>query len=92
MFDGPGWGFGIGAALSGILGTLFSLLVLVVAVALIFLLVRFLLIATKAAQLYIAQHERQARPSAAVAADEPARTQPLPPTKPGRTSQAKSPS
>ncbi|HXD62612.1 MAG TPA: hypothetical protein VN619_11885, partial [Lacisediminihabitans sp.] len=55
------FGYGWGHHLFGIIGTfisgLFALLMLVVIVGLIFLLVRFLLVATRAAQLYVAQHE-----------------------------------
>lgn len=82
MIDWPGWGFGIGQALSGVLGAVFSLLVLVVTIAVVFLLVRFLLIATKAAQLYVAQGERARTGRANPQPGETAPTQPLPPSKP----------
>ncbi len=52
--DGPlGWfGHLIGAVVTG----LFTFLVFLVAAALVFLLVRFLLVATKAAQIYVAKN------------------------------------
>jgi cytoskeletal protein RodZ len=61
MFYGPD-NFGHAApAVFGILATLvsvlFFLVCLAVVVGLLFLLVRFLLVATKAAQLYVAEHE-----------------------------------
>ena len=62
-----GMGYGLGHGFIGVIGALvyalFALLVLVVVVGLIFLLVRFLLVATRAAQLYVAEHE-PARPVA----------------------------
>ena len=67
-FDGPGlWGFGwFGHAVGVIVYGLFSFLVLLIIATLIFLLVRFLLVATKAAQLYVAKNSPP-RPVAPVA-------------------------
>ncbi|MEO7122500.1 MAG: hypothetical protein ABI400_05180, partial [Lacisediminihabitans sp.] len=54
---GYGWGNNVAGLLATIVSGLFALLILVIVVGLIFLLVRFLLVATRAAQLYVAEHE-----------------------------------
>jgi predicted lipid-binding transport protein (Tim44 family) len=67
FFDGPGTGFGwVGHMLANIIGGLLSFFALLIVAALIFLVVRFLLVATRAAQLYVDEHSPKA-PSAATA-------------------------
>lgn len=65
-FDGGGFAHIIGFLVTG----LFSLFTFLVAVALIFLLVRFLLVATKAAHIYVAKNS-PAKPAAPVTAAAP---------------------
>ena len=75
FFDGPGfgaWGFlgALGHLIATVLGALVSLAAFAILIAIVFLLVRFLLVGTKAAQLYVAQHSPAASdeaPSAPVA-------------------------
>lgn len=89
-FDGYGpFGGGFGHVVFTILGGLFSLFMFLVAIALIFLLVRFLLVATKAAQIYVAKNSpaAPAKPAAttpATAASTTTATKPVakPVTKP----------
>jgi len=74
-FDGPG-PFGPFAHFGMVvIGGLLWLFMLLVAIALIFLLVRYLLVATKAHQLYIAQNTP---PAATPTATSPAATTPAP--------------
>jgi hypothetical protein len=63
------FGFGFAGLFGAIVWGFFTLLSLAVAIGLIFLLVRFLLVGTRAAQLYVAQHEppRAAQPVAPTA-------------------------
>lgn len=70
-----GWGFGHGliAIFANIVAGLAWILCLSVTIAVLFLLVRFLLVGTRAAQLYIAQHEPK-RPVATGAASAAAPT------------------
>ncbi len=91
-FDGPGTGFGpfaqfIVTALTGVA----FLVGLAIIGGLIFLLVRFLLVATQAAQIYVAKNRpaetgttaaASATPAAAPAKPTPAATKPAPVTKP----------
>ncbi len=73
MFDlGFGWGMGSGflSMIGGMLFFAMWFVCFVVAVAVIFLLVRFLLIGTRAAQIYVAQNE-PARPVAPPATTAP---------------------
>ncbi len=85
FFDGPGfgaWGFlgALGHLIATVLGALVSLAAFAILIAIVFLLVRFLLVGTKAAQLYVAQHSPAASdeaPSAPVAPAAP--TAPAPP-------------
>jgi cell division protein FtsN len=57
-YDGPGmWGLGwFGHIVGAIVGGLVSLLVLLVVAGILFLLVRFLLVATTAARIYVAKN------------------------------------
>lgn len=57
-YDGPGmWGFGwFGHVVGTIIGGLLTLFVVLVIAGLVFLLVRFLIVATRAAQLYVDRH------------------------------------
>lgn len=66
-----GWGFGHGlmAVFGTVIATFAWILCFSVLVAVLFLLVRFLLVATRAAQLYIDRHEP--RPAAPVAPASP---------------------
>ena len=52
-----GWGHRVANVLSGIVEALIILLAVAVIAGVIFLLVRYLLVATRAAQLYVDQHE-----------------------------------
>lgn len=84
-FDGPHEvGFGLFGLLGIIVWGFFALLALAVAVGLIFLLVRFLLVATRAAQLYISRNGRATPGVAPGAPDsppaEPATSSVAPPT------------
>jgi hypothetical protein len=75
-FDGYGWGFGPFAHIVGaIVYGLFSLFVILVVIATLFLLVRFLLVATKAAQIYVAKNSPP-RPVAPEPTTGPTRTAP----------------
>ena len=71
---GPGFG-AFGGIFESIVAGLFFLLCFAVVVGLLFLLVRFLLVATKAAEIYIAKN-RPAEPTPTVAAT-PAATTPV---------------
>ena len=72
MFNfGFGWGYGFMAVIQTFVCGVVALLAFAVAVGLIFLLVRFLLVATRAAQLYLAEHE-PSRPVAPAASATPA--------------------
>ncbi|HEY9499362.1 MAG TPA: hypothetical protein VIQ78_10095, partial [Terrimesophilobacter sp.] len=93
-----GWGFGHGliGIFANIVAGLAWILCLTVTIAVLFLLVRFLLVGTRAAQLYIARHEPQhpvapatpaspvtpAAPAAARPDDNPAPTAPMAPSMP----------
>lgn len=69
------FGWGMGGGFLSVIGGMFVLLLwfvcFAVAVALIFLLVRFLLVGTRAAQLYVARHE-PAKPAASAMGSAPA--------------------
>ena len=104
MMFGPGMGFhGAFGFLAGLISVLFFLLCLAVVIGLIFLLVRFLLVGTRAAQLYVAQHEPAkpaatetivtARPAAAPATTTAPATaaKPATTTKPATTSRPRTP-
>lgn len=85
MFNfGFGWGHGLIAVIEAFASGLIALLAFIVIVGLVFLLVRFLLVATRAAQLYVAKHEppRPAAPPAPVAAQAPAAASSAPATAP----------
>jgi predicted lipid-binding transport protein (Tim44 family) len=85
-YDGPGmWGFGwFGQLVGTIIGGLLALFALLVVAGLVFLLVRFLIVATRAAQLYVDNHS-PAKPTAhAERAASPA-TAPAPTTKAATT-------
>lgn len=75
MFDSgyPFFHF-IGFIVSGVV----SIFLFLVAAALIFILVRFLLVATKAAQIYVAKNS-PAEPAAPIAIDTPSEPSPTPP-------------
>jgi hypothetical protein len=74
-FDGPDLAFGLGPIIFSIVGGLLSFASFLLIAALLFLLVRFLLVATKAAQIYVAKHT----PPAPERSTEPA-TRPRPAT------------
>jgi len=61
-----GWGFGHGAIATGaiVLQLFIAFIAFAVVAGLIFLLVRFLLVATRAAQLYVNQHDTARLPQA----------------------------
>ncbi|MDF1479229.1 hypothetical protein PYV02_09065 [Leifsonia sp. H3M29-4] len=71
-YDGPGmWGFGwFGHVVGTIIGGLLTLFAVLVIAGLVFLLVRFLIVATRAAQLYVDRHAptTPASPAASAAA------------------------
>ena len=70
------WGFGsVGHVFTAVIAGLWFILVFVVAVGVLFLLVRFLLVATRAAQLYVAKNA----PAAPVATVPPVAKQPAAP-------------
>ena len=66
------WGFRIAHIMGGIIEALIILVAVAVLAGLTFLLVRYLLVATRAAQLYVAQHEPP----------RPTSTEPNPPVSP----------
>jgi hypothetical protein len=72
----PGWGAGFGhgailfGALAVVVGAIVALFLFVALVAFLFLLVRFLIVGTKAAELYIAEHAAREEPAASEATDE----------------------
>src|SRR5690606_32240849 len=80
----PPFGFAPLHLFGAIMYGLFSFLALVAAIAVVFLLVRFLLVATKAAQLYVARHEpaRDTTPPTVPAAAVPTPPAPESPTAP----------
>ena len=94
MFNfGFGWGHGFMAVIQTFVCGVVALLAFAVAVGLIFLLVRFLLVATRAAQLYVAEHEPHrpvgpAAPSAPAASTTPTAATPVAKTPPSTTSAA----
>lgn len=64
LFDGPGMGFGwLFHMLASIVGGLLCFFALLIVAALIFLFVRFLLVATRAAQLYVDEHSPKLPPA-----------------------------
>lgn len=69
------WGFRIAHIMGGIIEALIILVAVAVAAGVIVLLVRYLLVATRAAQLYVAQHE----PPRTTAGEPTEPTSPLPP-------------
>ncbi len=87
-FDGPGrFGGGLFGAARWLIEGLLSVFVLFVVIALLFILVRYLLIATTAAQIYVAKNSP---PKAPVVNAQPAPVAPVAPaataaTKPRRT-------
>jgi cell division septation protein DedD len=68
MFDGPGYGFGIWHALQSAFMAIGGFLLLIIFLGLVAVLVRFLLVATKAAELYVAQNGSKSTASDVVAA------------------------
>lgn len=95
-YDGPGvWGFGwFGHVVGTIIGGLLTLFAVLVIAGLVFLLVRFLIVATRAAQLYVDRHAptTPASPAASAAATTtaaPATTKAAPATKPTPTAATK---
>ena len=83
-FDGYGWGYGpFGHVVGAIVYGLFCLFMILVIVGILFLLVRFLLVATKAAQLYVTKNSaaKPVAPSAAATTTVPL-TRPAPAAKP----------
>jgi len=82
MDYGPGLGFGFAHLLQLIAGGLFAAFLFLVGVGLVFLLVRFLLVATRAAQLYIANNSpaAPAEPAASAAPVTPTTVAPAPTT------------
>ena len=80
MFDGPGYGFGIWHALQTAFMAIGAFLLLLIVLTVAALLVRYLLVATKAAELYVAQHgTRPAAPDTVVAPAAPAAPEPVAP-------------
>ena len=67
MFDGPGRGWGVWHALQAAFMAIGGFLLLIILLGLVVLLVRFLLVATKAAELYLAQNASKPTPPDAVA-------------------------
>lgn len=66
-FDGPGrFGWPFGGIVRFLVDGLVSLFVLLVVIALLFILVRYLLVATKAAQIYVAKNSPPPTPPVAV--------------------------
>jgi hypothetical protein len=84
---GPGFGM-FGGILESIIAGLFFLVCLVVIVGLLFILVRFLLVATKAAEVYVAKNSAVVKNSPVVK-DSPA--QPVAPAAAPRTRPTKTP-
>ena len=81
-YDGPGiWGGWLGHVVGTIIGGLLSLFALLVIAGLVFLLVRCLIVATRAAQIYVDRHA-PAKPAEPVA---PAASAPTPTTAPAPT-------
>lgn len=77
-FDGHGGGFGwFGNIASSIIGGLLTLFLVLVLIGVLFLLIRFLLVATTAATIYVARHSP---PRAAP--EPPSSTPPSDPTRP----------
>ena len=84
-YDGPGFGFWGGGwwhILTLVVGGFIWLLAIALMLAVLFFLIRFLLVATRAAQLYVHQHSpaEPARPVVPSTPVEP--TTPVAPTKP----------
>jgi predicted lipid-binding transport protein (Tim44 family) len=96
-YDGPGmWGFGwFGHLVGTIIGGLLTLFAVLVIAGLVFLLVRFLIVATRAAQLYVDRHAPAAptSPAASAAATPTTTTKaaPAPATKPTPAAATKPP-
>ena len=89
LFDGPGMGFGwLLPMFASIVGGLLCLFAILVVAALIFLLVRFLLVATRAAQLYIDEHSPTAPASAPAATASTPKAAPAKPATRPRTPKA----
>lgn len=64
LFDGPGMGSGwLWYVLASVIGGLLCFFALLVVAALLFLFVRFLLVATHAAQLYVDEHAPRTPPT-----------------------------
>src|SRR5437868_11892636 len=66
MFDPPGFRFGIWHAIETLFAAIGAILGLLIAVAVIVLLVRYLIVATKAAEIYVAQHGQKPYGMAAI--------------------------
>jgi hypothetical protein len=89
-FDRPDIGFGwLAHAFGAALYLLCAAVMFIVFIGLVFLLVRFLLVATKAAQLYVAQHTPNKPVTSAAASAKPttttAPTVPVTKTRPPKT-------
>ena len=67
MFDGPGYGWGVWHALQAAFMAIGAFLLLIILLGLVVLLVRFLLVATRAAELYLAQNAPKPTPPDAAA-------------------------
>lgn len=96
FYDGPGMGFGwLWHMFASVVGGLLCFFAFLVVAALIFLFVRFLLVATRAAQLYVDEHSPKApttTPAApAATATTTATTTRAPASKPTTTRTPKAP-
>ena len=76
---GHGNGWGVLNVITTLVSGLFTFFVVLVAAGLIFLLVRFLLVATTAAKVYVAKNSPPASPAAVVAPAAPAPVAPVAP-------------
>ncbi|MEQ1735450.1 MAG: hypothetical protein ABL886_03350 [Rhodoglobus sp.] len=82
FFDGPGFGGGIAHFASFIVTGLFCLFAFLVVAAMLFLLVRFLLIGTKAAQVYVAKNAPPAPAATVTTVTKPTAAKPAAKTTP----------
>lgn len=88
-FDGYGWGFPFGHIIMTVVSGLVSLFLILVLIGVLFLLVRFLLVATTAAKIYVARNSppptppAQAEPAAHPAGPEAGPGAATPATDPG---------
>lgn len=90
MSYGPGLGFDFFHMMQLIVGGFIALFVFLVAVALVILLVRFLLVGTRAAQLYIAKNS-PAAPAESAGPATPTTVAPAPTTAPATKPATRSP-